>query len=287
MSCAISPSEHPVDVPPAWLLRQPFANVPVNLTYDCSPCKPDFELSNVPRGLCGSYPLSGFPAQFEVKLGFGSSDVTQAPCEAESDIGLSECHTPFKATPSVDDLVGQEVDVLRTNGSWSLGKVVEIQLDIVKVALEDGGEKRIPMHLVHAQIKPKPRSARHAPPPRPATSERWSMRLPVSVLRSNGSWSQGTIIDLKPDFITVGLIDGGEKKIPAHLMDAQAVPLELAERSENSTGLSVGNTVTWTDSDNDIPAGTMGVVRGFKDAFVTVQFPNGTWDLLPLGLLKI
>jgi len=264
MSCAqgsLSPKaqSHDVDipqeVPPPWLLRH--ASPSPNTHVDC---KADFEVSNVPRG----------------------------PCEAKPDFGLCNvAGSPCKARPTSEHYVGQEVYVLRTGGSWSPGILAHIQEDFVTVTLNEGGEKQIPIDLMHAQIKLMQTRERSVSPQPTATSDKWSVRLPVKVLRTNGSWSHGMIVHLQKDFMTVGLSEGGEKRIPAHLMDTQVVPIEPSNASKERFGFNISDVVRWTAADEDIPTGSTGVIRGFKDAFVTVQFPKGTWDLLPCGLLKV
>eukprot|EP01047_Picozoa_sp_COSAG01_P103358 COSAG01_NODE_32830_length_574_cov_1.837895_1_plen_76_part_10 len=51
-------------------------------------------------------------------------------------------------------------------------------------------------------------------------------------------------------------------------------------------GFTAGDAVTWTGSDDDVPAGTVGKVLGYNDAGkVRVQFPAGTWAF-PEGKLR-
>lgn len=54
--------------------------------------------------------------------------------------------------------VNQEVQVLRTSGSWSSGTITEIEQDMVTVILDDGNRKRIPKSAMAIQVR-LPRSS--------------------------------------------------------------------------------------------------------------------------------
>jgi len=51
-------------------------------------------------------------------------------------------------------------------------------------------------------------------------------------------------------------------------------------------GFAIGEGVTWTGADDDVPKGSRGSVVGFTDNRLQVSFPKGTWHFLPAELLK-
>jgi len=72
------------------------------------------------------------------------------------------------------------------------------------------------------------------------------------------------------------------KALHAKIASAQhkADKLECAE-------FQIGLKVRWTDDDDDVPEGSLGVVVGFTEAAeVRVRFPKGTWSFEPAELTK-
>jgi len=49
---------------------------------------------------------------------------------------------------------GQMIDVLRSNGGWSLAAVGECNLDGLTIVLKEGGQKQIPPDLMQSHIRP-------------------------------------------------------------------------------------------------------------------------------------
>jgi len=64
-------------------------------------------------------------------------------------------------------------------------------------------------------------------------------------------------------------------------------PNEAGSARQEYLGFRIHDNVTWTGADQEIPRGTIGVVDGFTNCRVRVQFPRGTWRFEPSELLNV
>lgn len=118
--------------------------------------------------------------------------------------------------------VGQEVEVLRSNGSWEPGRIEKI---VVRITLKDGTTKEIPADLMPKQVRLMQANG-SASLGLPAASDKYSIDQDVEVLRSNGSWSFGVITAILPASMTVTLKDGSQKAVPTELMHSHVRPMQ-------------------------------------------------------------
>lgn len=62
---------------------------------------------------------------------------------------------------------------------------------------------------------------------------------------------------------------------------------EESPQDKTMYGLTVGNVVRWTKSDDDVPEGAHGFVIGFKEERVQVSFARGTFLFKPIYLFRV
>jgi len=63
-------------------------------------------------------------------------------------------------------------------------------------------------------------------------------------------------------------------------------PQQPQQPRQQEGGLAVGDHVTWIGEDEDVPAGTVGVVMRLMKSGVVVKFPKGQWGFKPTQLRK-
>lgn len=114
--------------------------------------------------------------------------------------------------------LGQAVSILRSSGSWSVGTIKGLQHGLVTVNLQDGSEKQISVDALHSHMRPLLPSLS----PQPQAQS-------VLVLRSDGSWSPGKIVEVKHGFVTIALQGGDFKHIPAEAMHTQVRILQTTQ----------------------------------------------------------
>jgi len=130
---------------------------------------------------------------------------------------------------SVDQCsIGQEVEVLRSNGTWALGTILEISMATMTVVLKDKSKKHIPTKALHNQV----RLLQPDLPQTHAAPDKYCVGQEIEVLRGGGSWSPATILEIEQDMVHVSMKDGGKKHIPSGAMHTQARLLHPVEPSQ-------------------------------------------------------
>lgn len=74
--------------------------------------------------------------------------------------------------------------------------------------------------------------------PKPAPND-FRLGQIILVLRSNGAWSQGAVAECKPTMLTVVLQEGGQKQIPADLIDTSVKLLTEAQQKQAEADLKL------------------------------------------------